>query len=226
MKSTYVQDHFMGSRINCNIRLPCRINILEALYVLAYRSSQRFRSARGFHVRIRLTEKMNLSTFTARLTMFYMRKSGYKPLRVVVKENDPLDGGVHYHLALILEDKLDRKSSLQFFLSKLHQSGFLHDYKVVPPDSDCYGQHIRDCDEMDQYFRWVSYIAKSSTKVEKMQALSYCKDVGSDLKGWVENGKPKLRQSRQFSVVDRTGPLDAFCGLSPVNPVGVYMTGA
>jgi hypothetical protein len=164
---------------------------------------------------------MKLNAFTARLTTYYVRKSGYRPLRVVVKENDPLDGGIHYHLALILDGKFDRKSSLQFFLSQLQQAGFLHDYKVVPPKCDNYGQHIRDCDDMDQYLRWVSYIAKTSTKVEKVQALSSCKVVQSDLKDWVGSGKPNLRQSHQLSVVDRSGPLDAFCGVLAGNPVGV-----
>lgn len=221
MKNTYIQNHFMGKKIKCSPSLPSKSNILEALYVMTYESSKRLRLPLGFHVRVRFTKKMNMQKFSARLTTHYQRKWGYKPLRVSVKEDDPSDNGVHYHIAIILDGKVNTKKSLQYFLALLQQSGLLNDYKVIPPTSNSNGLKLHNEILMDQYFEWMSYLAKESTKVQSEQAVSYCKAVQADMKNWRRDGRPSLSPVRRIPKLCAKSapetPLEAFIS----DPVGM-----
>lgn len=211
----------MGKTIKCGRSIPSKSNILEALYVMTYQSSKCLRLPLGFHVRVRFTKNMNMKKFSARLTTHYKRKWGYKPLRVSVKEDDPRDNGVHYHIAIILDGKINTKKSLQYFLALLQQSGFLNDYKVIPPYSNSNGLKLHNEILMDQYFEWMSYLAKENTKVKSEQAVSYCKAVQADMKNWKRDGRPSLSSIRPIPKLCAEGApatlLEAFMS----DPVGM-----
>lgn len=199
MTNTYNQDHFMGKKVKCNIALTSRSNILEALYVMTYRSTQRFRCPLGFHIRVRFTEKMDMRSFSARLTTYYRRNFNYNPLRVSVKEDDPDDDGIHYHIAIVIEGKLNKKKSIQHFLAKLKSEDFLKDYKVIPPRTNPHGQTLNCKSEQDEYFEWMSYLAKTKTKIVQKQSISCCKTIRSDINDWKINGKKNLSERQQHS---------------------------
>lgn len=116
-KAHYTQDQYMGTSINCNLTRPTLENILEALFVLIYGVTETLKYPRGYHVRTRFTDQMTSSEYSAHINNFYKSKSKYSPQRMTIIEND--DTGVHHHHAIILNDKLDRKSSLQYLHAKL-----------------------------------------------------------------------------------------------------------
>ncbi|WP_342653409.1 hypothetical protein [Pseudomonas sp. F3-2] len=194
MKGSYNQDRFMGVKINCSESTPSRVNIIEPLYVMIYKSSKRLKRPLGFHVRVRFTAKMDMRSFGARLAGHYSRKYGYLPLRVSAREDDPQDG-VHYHMAVIIDGKVSTKRGLARLLHQLQEKGFLNDYKVITPNDSCFGLALTYERDMDKFFDWLSYIGKNETKSEGVPAVSTCKAVRSDLKEWVANGKPMLTES-------------------------------
>ncbi|MGV8735556.1 MAG: hypothetical protein ACWA7D_13025 [Pseudomonas asiatica] len=201
MNNTFNQDHFLSKEIKCDCGFLCRTNILENLYVMIYQSSREFKTPLGFHIRIRLTQNMTLQSFSARLTTFYKRKFGYIPLRVSVKEDDPRDDGIHYHISIIIDGKINTKKSIQHFLAELKTAGFLSDYKVIPPKKNVHGQLLISEDEMDKYFKWMSYLSKTRTKNEGQQATSCCKKVQSDVRKWKQDGKRSLTgQAKQKHI--------------------------
>lgn len=184
----------MGVPVKCDPSYPSLTRILEALYVMIYEGAKAYRSPRGYHVRVRFTEKMTSRTFSARLSTYYRRKSGYIPIRLTVEECDEGESGCHHHFSIILNDKVDRRQSLQYFLGQLWDGGFLADYKVICPDSDPYGHHIQSLEEKDSYFEWMTYLAKVSTKARNGQVWSSCRAVSRALKEWKLARKPDLRK--------------------------------
>jgi len=190
----YSQNKFMGLSVKCDTDYPSLIKILEALYVMVYGCTKVYARQRGHHVRLRFTEKMDSRKFSARISTFFKRKSGYVPLRLTVVECDEDEEGLHYHYAVILNDRLDRKSSLEHFMAQLLASGFLSNYQVICPDIDPYGHHLRALEERDSYFEWMSYLAKVATKADTGQVWSPCRVVSRALKEWKLAGKPDLRK--------------------------------
>lgn len=184
----------MGVSVKCNTGFPSLIKIIEALYVMVYGCTKAYTRQRGYHVRLRFTEKMDSRKFSARLATFYKRKSDYIPLRLTVVECDEDEEGLHHHFAIILNDRLDRRSSLQRFMAQLLAGGFLADYKVVCPDIDAYGHHLRTLEEKDSYFEWMTYLAKVTTKAENGQVWSPCRAVSRALKEWKLSDRPDLRK--------------------------------
>ncbi|RZI23126.1 hypothetical protein [Pseudomonas orientalis] len=199
MLNKYNQDHFMGKKVKCNMVLSSRLNILEALYVMTYRSAQCFRCPLGFHIRVRFTERMDMRSFSARLTTHYQRNFDYNPLRVTVKEDDPDDDGVHYHIAIVIDGKINKKKSIQHFLAELKTGNFLHDYKVIPPTSNQHGQNLNSRNERDEYLEWMSYLAKTKTKKSQAQSISCCKKTQRDIADWKRKGKQDLSETQPIN---------------------------
>ncbi|MEB0043705.1 MULTISPECIES: hypothetical protein [unclassified Pseudomonas] len=193
-KEYYFHNRFMEVPVKCDSSYPSITKILEALYVMIYEGTKARSRPRGYHVRLRFTKKMTSQTFSARLSTFYKRKSGYTPLRLTVVECDEDEEGLHHHFAIILNDRLDRRSSLQRFMAQLLAGGFLADYKVVCPDTDAFGHHLRTLEEKDSYFEWMTYLAKVATKADTGQVWSTCRVVSRALKEWKLAGKPDLRK--------------------------------
>ncbi|MDR7281497.1 hypothetical protein J2X84_000311 [Pseudomonas corrugata] len=137
---------------------------------------------------------MDSRKFSARISTFFKRKSGYIPLRLTAVEQDENEEDLHYHYAVILNDQLDRKSSLQHFMGQLMAGGFLADYKVIAPKIDPYGHHLRSLEERDSFYNWMSYLAKVETKAATGQVWSSCRIVSDALKEWKLAGKPDLRK--------------------------------
>lgn len=187
--------------IKCDDGYPSLTRIIEALYVMVYEAAKIFSRPRGYHVRVRFTEKMTSRTFSARLTTFYKRKSGYTPIRLTVEEFDENDDGLHHHFCLILDDRKDRRASIERLMSDLYSGGFLDNYQVVCPDRDAYGHHIQTLEEKDSYFTWMTYLAKVATKADAGQVWSPCRAVSRVLKEWTTAGKPDLR--KQYVQRDR-----------------------
>lgn len=184
----------MGVPIKCGSSYPSLPKILEALYVMVYGAAKVYSRPRGYHVRVRFTERMTSRTFSARLTTFYKRKSGYIPVRLTVEECDEDEAGLHHHYSIILDDRQDRRASLERLMSDLCAGGFLTDYKVICPASDAYGHHLQSLEEKDSYFEWMSYLAKVATKSVNGQVWSPCRAVSRALKEWRLAGKPDLRE--------------------------------
>lgn len=197
MQNQLNQNHYMGKSITCSPESPSYIAIVEALYVMTYECSKKLSCPRGFHLRIRLTPKMTMRTFSARIGTFYKRKSNYIPLRIATTELDPEDGGQHQHIALILDGKLDRKASLQYFMAELKSKGFLYDYIIIPPRSDAFGQDLTCATQRDHYFKWLGYICKTHTKPSTGQVWSCCRTISSAVKEWKKTGRPSLTKSDQ-----------------------------
>lgn len=184
----------MGVSVKCDADYPSLIKIIEALYVMVYGCTKAYTRQRGYHVRLRFTEKMDSRKFSARLSTFFKRKSDYVPLRITVVEYDEDKDGLHHHMAIILDDRLDRRSSLERFMARLFAGGFLENYEVVCPDIDAYGHHLRTIEEKDSYFKWMTYLAKTATKADTGQVWSPCRVVSRVLKEWKLSGKPDLRK--------------------------------
>lgn len=208
MREQYDQDHFMGKKINCKKNAPCLATILEALYILTYECSRAVQSPRGFHVRFRLSPHVKISTISARIATFYKRKSNYIPTRVLSTELDPQEDSRHHHMAIILNGKYDRISSLQHIMAELQSGGFIKDYKVIAPTIDKFGQDLMTESGRDRYFGWLSYIAKTATKNLKRQTWSSCRTVTEKLKNWRANGRPYLT-SRDGISTSPPAPLEA-----------------
>lgn len=190
-KAHYTQDQYMGTPINCNLARPTLENILEALYVLIYGVAKTLKYPRGYHVRTRFTDQMTSSEYSAHINNFYKSKSKYSPQRMTIIEND--DTGVHHHHAIILNDKLDRKSSLQYIHAKLKKNGKLNDYSIICPKHDSYGHSLTSKEDLDSYFEWMTYLAKTKSKPDRHQLWSGSRLLTSILKEWRRNGKPDLR---------------------------------
>lgn len=200
----YVQDSYMGVPIKCNASYPVVTRILEALYVMVYEGSTLYSRVRGFHVRFRFTDKMNCRTFSARLSTYYRRKSAYTPMRVTVAEYDDGEKSIHYHMAILLDDRKDTKASLQHFMARLFSSGFIKDYKVISPTRDVRGFKLDALSDLDGFFEWMTYLAKTSTKVHGVQSWAPCRALSGLIRLWVDNQKPNLR----MQSVDSLGVSD------------------
>jgi hypothetical protein len=193
-KPQYILDQYQGIPIKCNAQYPTFENIVQALYILVYGASRAFRYARGYHVRTRFTDKMTCSEYSAHLNNYYKIKFKYIPLRVTVSETD--ESGIHHHHAIILNDKLSRKSSLQHLHAKLKKEGKLADYSIIAPDHDKYGHHLQTIEDLDSYFKWMTYLAKIKSKPIKHQLWSGSRQVTSMLKEWRDNKMPDVRGAR------------------------------
>ncbi|MGZ7456823.1 hypothetical protein ACXPVS_08385 [Pseudomonas sp. Ma2-10] len=137
---------------------------------------------------------MDSRKFSARLSTFFKRKSDYVPMRLMVVEYDEGGEGLHYHVAIILDDRWDRRSSLEHFMARLFTGGFLANYEVICPDIDPFGHHLWTLEEKDSYFEWMTYLAKVATKADTGQVWSSCRVVSRALKEWKLAGKPGLRK--------------------------------
>lgn len=199
MTKIYKLNSYMGKKINCNSMYPCIVKQLEELYVLSNLSDTIFKCPLGFHIRIRLADKTSMAKFSAMLAKHY-EKYGYVPLRYTVREMD--ETGVHYHIAIVIEGKKNKRSSLSSFLGKLQKSGYLHDYKVIAPDGLPFGQLLLEQEHKDEYFKWMSYLAKTRSKETGKQSSSPCKRLVSLIKSWRSQGKPDLSSN------ERVGPQD------------------
>lgn len=217
MREQYDQDHFMGKKINCKKDSPCLAAILEALYILTYECSRTVQSPRGFHVRFRLSPHVKISTVSARIATFYKRKSKYIPIRVLSTELDPREDSRHHHMAIVLNGKYDRISSLQHIMAELQSGGFINDYKVIAPTIDRFGQDLMSESGRDGYFGWLSYIAKTATKNLESQTWSSCRTVTERLKNWRANGRPNLASRDGISISPPT-PLGAILECFNSNP--------
>lgn len=192
LKQQYIQDRYMGASIKCNAEHPALENILQALYVLVYGAAHTLHNPRGYHVRTRFSDQMTSSEYSAHINNYYKKKSKYIPLRVTVTEND--DTGVHHHHAFVLNDKKDRKYSLQHIHAKLKKDGKLLDYSIIAPEHDPYGHDLETADDLDSYFKWMTYLAKSRSKTDRHQQWSGSRLVTKTLKEWRAKGKPNLRR--------------------------------
>ncbi|SEF00767.1 hypothetical protein SAMN04490194_6058 [Pseudomonas migulae] len=161
---------------------------------MVYGCTKVYTRQRGYHVRLRFTEKMDSRKFSARLSTFFKRKSDYVPLRLTVVECDEDEDGLHHHFAIMLNDRLDRRPCLEHFMARLFAGGFLANYEVVCPNIDAYGHHLRTLEEKDSYFEWMTYLAKVATKAENGQVWSPCRAVSRALKEWKLAGRPDLRK--------------------------------
>jgi hypothetical protein len=185
----------MGAQIKCNTEYPTLENILQALYVLVYGVAQNLRHSRGYHVRTRFSDQMTSSQYSARINNYYKDKSNYNPPRVTVIEND--ETGVHHHHAFVLNGKKDKKYSLQHIHAQLKKEGKLIDYSVIAPDHSPYGHKLECTDDLDGYFKWMTYLAKSRSKPDRRQLWSGSRPVTTTLKEWRAKGKPNLRMPNQ-----------------------------
>lgn len=195
----YNLQRFMGTEINCNSNRPCTLRYIEDLYVLSNLSDTVFKKPLGFHLRIRLNEDVSMAKFSAMLSKHY-RKSGYNPLRYTVKETD--DTGVHYHIAIVIDGRKNKKSSISHILAKLQQAGYLHDYKVIAHNAHPFGHPLEHQIDKDSFFRWMSYLAKTKTKATGKQNSSPSKKLASLIKDWRAQGKPDLRIKVEGSATD------------------------
>lgn len=200
----YIQDRYMGVPIKCNASYPVVTRILEALYVMVYKGSTLYSRVRGFHVRFRFTDRMDCRTFSARLSTYYRRKSAYTPMRITVAEYDDGEKSLHYHMAILLDDRKDTKASLQHFMARLFDSGFVKDYKVISPARDTKGYRLGGLSDLDGFFEWMTYLAKTATKVNGVQSWAPCRALSVLIRHWVDNKQPDLRLQFNGSLGDQT----------------------
>jgi hypothetical protein len=225
IENYYFQDRFVGASIKCEESFPSLIKIIEALYVMVYGCAKVYSRQRGYHIRVRFTEKIDSRKFSARLSTFFKRKSGYIPLRLTVVEQDEDEESLHYHYAIILNDRHDKISSLNRFMAELFAGGFLSDYKVIAPKIDPYGHHLRVPEERDSYFKWMTYLAKVETKAVKGQVWSCCRAVSRALKEWNSAGKPDLRkQLSDYAPKDDIATVDVFEFMQVINVPAIIAT--
>ncbi|WP_164707357.1 hypothetical protein [Metapseudomonas otitidis] len=194
MTDEYTEAKFHGLKINCGKHKPTNIRIIELIYIMTFISIENFKRPTGYHIRTRLSSKMNATEFSARLITHYKRKSGYSPLRVSVLEDDPLQGGRHYHHALILDARYDTHLSLNYFLSKLQKSGLLHDYYIQNHNDAPYGLKLDNEHSKAKYIEWTSYLAKTKTKATNTQTYSASRAISKDLASWKKSGSPTLNR--------------------------------
>jgi catechol-2,3-dioxygenase len=73
-----------------------------------------------YHVTIRLNNQQDISTFIDKLNKHYQRSKGKsKPLYFWVREQDDNDkGDIHYHIAIIIDERVNWPRSLKYFLVK------------------------------------------------------------------------------------------------------------
>lgn len=88
----------MEMSVKCSSEYPSLIKIIEALYVMVHGCTNAYARHRGYHVRLRFTETMDSREFSARLTIFSKRKSGYTALRLTVVECDEDDSAINLPL--------------------------------------------------------------------------------------------------------------------------------
>jgi hypothetical protein len=195
----YRCNTFKGKRINCGDKRPSNEKQIEELYVLSNSSDTVFRQPLGFHLRVRLDENTTMALFSALLTKHF-RKYGYVPLRYTVKEKD--ETGFHYHIAIIIEGKKNKKSVISNLLAKLKRAGRLHDYDLISPKAHPFGHPLQRQEDKDDFFAWVSYLAKTRTKVEGVQSSSPSKTLAALIKDWKRKGKPDLCRSEESTTHD------------------------
>lgn len=202
-RQRYIQDHYMNAPIKCNAAYPVFENILQPLYVLVYGVSHTLRHPKGYHVRTRFSDKMTSSEYSAHINNFYKKKSNYTPLRVTVTEND--ETGMHHHHAFVLNGNKDKKSSLQHIHAELKKKGKLADYSIIAPEHDPYGHDLKCIEDLDSYFKWMTYLAKVKSKPNRHQLWSGSRQITNMLKEWRKSGKPNLRIPNPKKPSDATG---------------------
>lgn len=198
----YTDTTFKGLKINCNKKKPTNQKILESLYVMTFTSANELKRPIGCHIRTRLSKKMSATEFSSRLSTYFRRKSGYLPLRISVLENDPLQGGQHYHHALIIDNKHDTYLSIHYFLADLRKRGFLHDYSIQKHKDAPHGLNLTEDYNKEKFFYWLSYIAKTRTKKENSQIYSASRKISKDVRSWRESKSPKLTKNPKPTTLE------------------------
>jgi len=166
---------------------------------MTYLLSQDFKRPVGFHLRVRFSDGFTAADFSARLAVYFRRKSGYVPLRVSAFESDVGECGGHYHIALVIDGSCDRKYAVLHFLSDLKRRGYLNDYKLIHPAGQPHGVSLSEDDGKDQYFEWLSYIAKTATKPLRTQCVSSSQSVYKATAAWRRDRRPMLHNATTLS---------------------------
>lgn len=208
MTKIHAEPFFKGLKIKCNNIYRTLQPILEAQYVLTFKTSKRLSRPLGFHCVFRLTPKAQLSEISNKLTMYY-KGSGYNPPRVTCKEMD--DDGSHYHMAIAIDGRHNTKSSLSHFFSNMKKKGLVTNYKVIAPNDRPFGYNLSDEKEAISFFDWMSYSAKTDTKDIGKQTHSMDKQTQADLRSWKEARKPALISPTKS---DELKPTNSFNDLS------------
>lgn len=216
-KNHSTNSYINGTRVNCKKNRPAYKKILELIYVMAFESSKQFRKPLGYHLRIRFTDSMTASSFSARLGIYYKRKSKYTPLRVCAIENDPNDGHVHYHYAVIIDGRYDTIYSARYFLGELQKAGFIHDYHIKGHDDAKWGLPLINIENIEKYIYWLSYIAKTETKPKNRQTHSASPSIIKATRSWIKAGRPPLNIERKAANDSpQSGTLADFFANQPI----------
>lgn len=210
-KHLFTESIFIDTPIKCDNLYPTNRKILEFLYVLIFQVSQSLKRPCGYHVRIRFTERMTASEFSARLAVYYKRKSKHVPLKVCAAECDPGQTELHYHYAIILDQTHNKIGSLKYLIGNLQKSGHIHDYCIKSHDDAPLGLPLDSNDNQRKYMRWMSYIAKTSTKPDHHQTHSASQSIYKATRNWIKAGRPSL-QPQLSTNTEPTAimPLDGF----------------
>lgn len=188
----YKIGKFKGKKINCSETRPSKEKQIEELYVLSNVSDTVFKQPLGFHLRVRLSDNTSMALFSALLTKHFS-KQGYLPLRYTVKEKDKT--GFHYHIAIVIEGKKNKKTVISNLLAKLKRAGKLNDYDLISPTAYPFGHPLQRQEDKDAFFEWVSYLAKTRTKIEGVQSSSPSKELATLIRKWKSEGKPDLSKT-------------------------------
>lgn len=199
-KPKFIESEFNEVEINCDHNRPTNEKILALLYVMTYEVSQTLNRPCGFHIRVRFTGRMTASSFSARLAIYYQRKSSYKPLWVCTAETDPAQDELHYHYAIILDARHDSISSLWYLLGKLQKNGFIYDYHIKGHDDARLGLPLNNSENLAKYLYWLSYIGKTKTKPLGRQTYSASHSVNTATKKWITEGKPHLHLTHKSAT--------------------------
>lgn len=172
-KKEYFKESYMGYEINCSDTKPCYLGILNAIFERIQLAKESYSKPVGFHLRLRLEEGVSPRDVTDRLNKLYCLPSKhrrtqntFKPIWVRTLEHDPDDDGYHYHFAIILDSRKATMGSLHHFVAKMKKKGFIASHKLVTPYNPRFKRGVPLWTEegVQEYFYWLSYIAKSRTK--------------------------------------------------------------
>ena len=204
----YKLGKYKGKKINCSETRPSKEKQIEELYVLSYLSDTVFKQPLGFHLRVRLSNNTSMALFSALLTKHFS-KQGYLPLRYTVKEKDKT--GFHYHIAIVIEGKKNKKTIISNLLAKLKRAGKLNDYDLISPTAFPFGHPLQRQEDKDAFLEWVSYLAKTRTKIDGVQSSSPSKDLATLIKKWKREGKPDLSEADESGTYNISAFFQGDC---------------
>lgn len=204
----YKIGKFKGKKINCSETRPSKEKQIEELYVLSNVSDTVFKQPLGFHLRVRLSDNTPMALFSALLTKHFS-KQGYLPLRYTVKEKDKT--GFHYHIAIVIEGKKNKKTIISNLLAKLKRAGKLNDYDLISPTAYPFGHPLQRQEDKDAFFEWVSYLAKTRTKIEGVQSSSPSKELATLIRKWKSEGKPDLSKTDEAGTYNISAFFQGDC---------------